>query len=85
MTNQPMKKSELKQLIREEISKSLNEVSSSPQPVYDNLLDAYRKMEEWLTENVSTKQSVEIERAFGIGFSKLQNVLLKNNRSNFSL
>lgn len=85
MTNQPMKKSELEQLIREEISKSLNEASSSPQPVYDNLLDAYRKMEEWLTENVSTKQSVEIERAFSIGFSKLQNTLLKNNRSNFSL
>ena len=85
MTNQPMKKSELRQLIREEISKSSNEASSSPQPVYDNLLDAYRKMEEWLTENVSTKQSVEIERAFSIGFSKLQNTLLKNNRSNFSL
>ena len=80
-----MKKSELQQIIREEISKSLNEVPSSPQPVYDNLLDAYSKMEEWLTENINTEQSVKVKRAFSIGFNELQNILLKNNRSNFSL
>ena len=80
-----MKKSELQQIIREEVRKSLNNAPFSPQPVYDNFLGAYSKMEKWLTKNISTKQSVEIKRAFSIGFDKLQNTLLKNNRDNFNL
>jgi len=77
-----MKKSELKQIIREEITKSLNEVSSDPQIVYDRLLVSYNEMDEWLTQNANTAQSVEIKRAFGVAFEKLQNILLRGKTSN---
>ena len=66
-----MKKSELQQIIREEVRKSLNNAPFSPHPVYDNFLDAYRKMEKWLTKNISTKQSVEIKRAFSIPYGPM--------------
>ncbi len=82
-----MKKSEHIQIIKEEIKKTpnLNE-ESNPQHIYDNLLRSYNKTAEWLTQNASTAQSVEIKRAFSVAFEKLQNVLLKSNRSrNFSL
>jgi len=77
-----MKKSELQQIIREEISKTLNEVSSDPQIVYDRLLVSYNEMGEWLTQNATTAQSVEIKRAFSVAFEKLQNILLRGKSSN---
>lgn len=80
-----MKKSELQQIIKEEIRTALDEMPSSKQTIYDDLLDSYKKMGEWLTDNVNTKQSVEVKRAFADAFDKLSTVLLKNNRSNFNL
>jgi hypothetical protein len=74
-----MKKSELKQLIKEEIDEIFGE--NTPQHIYDALLNSYNKTEEWLTQNISTSQSVEIKRAFNDAFEKLQNVLLKSKNS----
>ena len=76
-----MKKSELQQIIKEEISKSINEVSSDPQIMYNRLLDSYNEVDEWLTQNANTAQSVEIKRAFSVAFEKLQNILLRGKSS----